>query len=109
MNTQQYDDLRNGHRDYGFAIGLLTGTVVGAGLALWFAPRLAAELRERVTDSAKQLGQRVSDRYDQVSTRIANVATEVTRQGQDARDSVAGAVADGAHAVERMANAAKTR
>jgi len=109
MNTQQPEDRRYGHRDYGFAIGLLTGTFVGAGLALWFAPRLAAELRERVTDSAKQLGQRVSDRYDQASTRLANVATEVTRQGQDARDTVADAVAHGAHEVERFAKATKTR
>jgi gas vesicle protein len=109
MNTHQYDDLRDGRRDYGFAIGLLTGTVVGAGLALWFAPRLAAELRARVSDSAKQLGQRVSDRYDQVSTRIANVATEVTRQSKDARDNVADVVAHGAREVERVANAAKGR
>jgi gas vesicle protein len=109
MNTLQHEDRRHGHEGRGFAIGLLTGTVVGAGLALWFAPRLAAELRERVTDSAKQLGQRVSDRYEQVSTRIANVASEVTRQGQDARDSVADAIAGGAHEVERFAKATKTR
>jgi gas vesicle protein len=109
MKTQQPEDRRYGHRDYGFAIGLLTGTVVGAGLALWFAPRLAAELRARVTDTARQLGQRVSERYDDVSTRIANAATEVTRQGRDARDTVADAVAHGAHEVEGFAKAVKTR
>jgi gas vesicle protein len=109
MNRPQHEDRSRAPRGYGFPLGLLTGMFVGAGLALWFAPRLAAELRGRVTDSAKQLGQRVSERYDQVSTRIANVATEVTRQGQDARDTVADAVAHGAHAVERLANAAKTR
>jgi gas vesicle protein len=109
MHTEYIEDRRYGHRDYRFALGLLTGTVVGAGLALAFAPRLAAELRARVTDSAKQLRQRVSDRYGDVSTRIANVATEVTRQGQDARDTVADAVAHGAHEVERFAKATKTR
>jgi gas vesicle protein len=109
MNTQQSENRPDGHRDYGFAIGLLTGSVVGAGLALWFAPRLAAELRARVTDTAKHLGQRVSKRYDDVSTRLANAATEVTRQGRDARDTVADAVAHGAHEVEVFAKAAKTR
>ncbi len=109
MNTQQSDYRRPGQHGFGFVIGLLAGTVVGAGLAIYFAPRLAAELRERVTDSARDLGQRVSDRYDQVSTRLANVATEVTRQGQDVRDGVADVVAQGAHEVERFAKAAKTR
>jgi len=33
------------HRDYGFVIGLLTGTFVGAGLAIWLAPREENEYR----------------------------------------------------------------
>jgi gas vesicle protein len=109
MNEKPYQYRQHGPPDFGFAIGLLTGAFVGAGLALWFAPRLASELRERVTDSAKDLGQRVSDGYGQVTTRIANVATEVTRQGQEVRDGVADAVAQGAHEVERFAKATKTR
>ena len=109
MNQPAYESRQPGRRDYEFAIGLFTGAFLGAGLALWFAPRLAAELRERVTGSARDLGQRVSDRYDQVSTRIANVASEVTRQGQDVRDAVADAAAHGAHEVERFAKATKTR
>ena len=81
----------------------------GAGLALWFAPRIAAGLRERVIDPARDLAQRVSDRYEQVSTRIVGAADEVTRKGQDVRDDVADAVAHGAHEVERFARATKTR
>ena len=40
------------HRDDGFVIGLLTGTCVGAGLAIWLTPRLASALRQRVFDLA---------------------------------------------------------
>ena len=40
------------HRDYGFMIGLLTGTFAGAGLALWLVPRVVAELRQRRDDLA---------------------------------------------------------
>jgi gas vesicle protein len=114
MNDKAYDYRQRDNRDYGFAIGglaigFVTGACVGAGLALWFAPRAAAELRERVTDSARNLGQRVSEGYGQVTSRVANVATEVTRQGQDVRDDVADVVAQGAHEVERFAKAAKTR
>ncbi|OFW18846.1 MAG: hypothetical protein A3H97_14345 [Acidobacteria bacterium RIFCSPLOWO2_02_FULL_65_29] len=57
--AQELNDMNahtQAHRDYGFAIGLLTGTFVGADLAMWFAPRVASELRRRVTDSARSLG-----------------------------------------------------
>jgi gas vesicle protein len=80
-------------RDHGFLIGLLAGTCVGAGLAMWMAPRLAAEARERVTGSARKLGERASQTVGDL-TRV--------------RDDVAGAVARGAHEVERQALAARS-
>ena len=94
--------------DYGFVIGLLTGTFVGAGLAIWLAPRLRAELQERVTESARNLGQRASDQYQQASTRVGEAVDDLTRRGQGVRDDVADAVARGAHEVERYATAAKS-
>jgi gas vesicle protein len=95
-------------RSHGFAIGLLTGTFVGGGLALWLAPRMASELRQRITDSAKGLGRQASDQYEQASGRVAEGVSELTRKGQDVRDDVADAVARGAHQVERYAIAAKS-
>jgi gas vesicle protein len=79
---------------YGFAMGLLTGTCVGAGLALWFAPRSAAELRARMTETATRVGQRASERYEQATLRVGKAFDEVTGKGQDARDDVAQAVAN---------------
>ncbi len=96
------------HRDYGFVIGLLTGTFVGAGLAMWLVPRLASEFRERMTDSARSLGRRASEQYQQASTRVGEAVDELTRKGQDVRDDVADRVARGAHEVERYATAAKS-
>jgi len=96
------------HRDYSFVIGLLTGTVVGAGLMMWLAPRMASELRQRMTDSARSLGQRASEQYQQASTRVGEVVDDLTRKGQGARNDVADAVARGAHEVERFAVAAKS-
>jgi gas vesicle protein len=113
-------------RDHGFAIGLLTGTVVGAGLAIWLVPRLASELRQRITDSGKSLGKRASEQYQQASTRVEEAVDELTRQGrgignavgetideltrqgQTVRDDVAEAVARSAHRVEGYATAAKS-
>ena len=95
-------------RSHGFVIGLLTGTFVGAGLALWLAPRMASELRERITDSAKGLGLQASEQYDQASGRVGEAVSELARKGQDVRDDVADAVARGAQEVERYANEAKS-
>jgi gas vesicle protein len=103
MNTHTQE-----HRDYGFVIGLLTGTFVGAGLMMWLAPRSGSELHDRMTDSARSLGQRASEHYQQASTRVGEAVDELTRKGQGVRDDVAEAVALGAHEVERYAAAAKS-
>jgi len=95
-------------RDHGFAIGLLTGAFVGAGLAILLVPRLAGELAQRVTGSARNLSQRASDQYEQTSARVGAAIDDLTRKGQDVRDDVADTVARGAHEVERYATAAKT-
>jgi gas vesicle protein len=95
-------------RDFGFVIGLLTGTFVGAGLAMLFAPRSGSDLRQRVTDSARSLGERASEQYQQASARVGEAVDEITRKGQDVRDEVADVVARGAHEVERYATEVKT-
>jgi len=95
-------------RDHGFVVGLLTGTVVGAGLLMWLAPRTTSELRKRVTDSAKKLGRRASEQYLQTSDGIGEAVDELTRKGRAVRDDVASSVARSAHKVERFATAAKS-
>jgi len=79
-------------RPYGFTLGLVAGTVVGVALAHWLAPRAAAEVRERATDTARGLKGRVDETVE-----------DLTRAGQDLRHRVAGAVARGAREVERYA------
>ncbi len=104
MDTQAQE-----HRNYGFAIGLLTGAFVGAGLALWLAPRGASELGERLTDSARSLGERASERLHEVNARVGEAVDELTHTGQGVRDEVAGVVARSAREVERFATASSTR
>jgi gas vesicle protein len=96
------------HRNYGFVIGLATGTLLGAGLTMWLAPRTAAELRRRMTESAKDLRERASEQYQQASTRMGEAVDEFTRKGQEVRDDVADAVTRGARQVERYATAIKS-
>jgi gas vesicle protein len=109
MDAQQHDSsaYRQEPRDCSFLLGLLTGTVVGAGLTVWLAPRVASELRQRITDSARSLGQRASEQYQQASARVGETVDELSRKAQGVKDDVAEVVARSAHEVERFATAAK--
>src|ERR1035437_3043730 len=119
MNTRIQDN--NTSHGSSFLMGLITGAI-GAGVAIYFAPRLALELRQRVIDSTTGLRNAASERVQGVATRVADVvervadvADDVTRRGQAGRDDVAHAVARGAHEagrcaceVEQFAMASKT-
>jgi gas vesicle protein len=101
MNRQMQDNNTNhgGH----FLMGLVAGSVIGAGLAAYFSPRLASELRQRVADSTNDLRNAASKGFQNVATRVADVADDVTRRGQAVRDDVADAIGHGAHEVGRGA------
>ena len=75
-------------RDTSFVIGLFTGALVGAGLAMWLAPRSASELRERFTTTARRVGERASEHYREASTRFSEAADELARHGACLRDDV---------------------
>ena len=92
--------------DYVFVTGLLAGACVGAGLALWFAPQSAQELRGRLTDAGRRFRQRASDEYRLVGARAGEVVEDVTRTGNTVRADVAHSVARSAREVERFATAA---
>ena len=95
MNTPTSD-----RRDYRFALGVLAGTAIGAGLVMWLAPRATSELRARVADAAKDLGQRGQTVRDDVADVVARSAHEVARGARG--------VARGAGEVETFAVAAKS-
>lgn len=95
-------------RSHGFVTGLMAGTLVGAGLMMWLAPRMAAEVRQRMSDSARKLAKRASDEYERAGTRASETLDDLTRKGQAVRDEVADVVARGAHKVEKYAVAAKS-
>ena len=83
-------------RGLGFVFGLIAGTVVGAGLTLWLAPRSASELRDRATKTARALGKRASEGYDEASGRVGNAVDELARKSNRVRDDVAESVVRGA-------------
>ncbi len=95
-------------RPYGFLIGMMAGTVVGASLAMWLVPRATSELRERVTASARSLGNLVGQQHQRATASVATIAEDLTRKAQGVRDNIAEAVAHRAHEVEDYATAVQT-
>jgi gas vesicle protein len=103
-------------RDYRFLIGLALGGLAGAGLALWLAPRAAAEIKARAIDSAKDFGDSLSDRYRGARRRVTETADGLARKGQGLRDEAcdtvvraAQEVEAGARGVQHYATDAKTK
>jgi gas vesicle protein len=91
------------HPEYAFLTGLAMGGVVGAGLAMWLAPRAAAEIKTRAVDSAKALGNAVTDRYRDAGRRVTQAVDDLTRKGQGLRDDACDTVARAAQGVEQGA------
>ena len=108
MTTGRQDkDAKHGG---GFLMGLISGSAIGAGVAIYLAPRLASELRQRLAASTTDLQNAASEGFQNVAARVANVvdrvadvADDVTRRGEAVRDGVADAVGRGAHEVARGA------
>ena len=86
----------------------MAGVAVGAGVTLLLAPRSAAELRDRVNNSARSLGKRATAGYDEARGRVGGAVDELARRGNRMRDDVAESVVQGAHEVERFAVAVKS-
>ena len=105
--TSSPDSQVLGERNHGFVIGLLTGTVVGAGLGWLLAPRISA-LGRQTADSLRSLGDTANDRYEEASERLAAVVDDITEKGQELRDQISDAVIRGARAVEHQAEHVKS-
>ena len=95
MNAHETQD-----RDYRFLIGLALGGIAGAGLAMWLAPRAAAEIRARAVSSAKDFGDAVSERYRGARLRATETVEGLSRKGQGLRDGACDTVVRAAQEVE---------
>ena len=76
--------MSNYERDgAGFAVGALTGALVGAGLALLLAPKAGQELREDLGESLTSLRGAVARHYRELAAR-AGVEIENLEERVDA-------------------------
>ena len=75
----------------GFMMGLLTGTVLGAGLGMLLAPKAGSEIRGQIGEQARNLGNIASDQYRKAS----ETATGWAEKGKEFVDRAREAVGRG--------------
>ena len=107
--TTETQDTRTNHSG-SFLMGFITGSVIGASVAIYLAPRLAVELRQRVTDATTGVRNAAAEGLHDLATcvagavdRVVAAANEVRRKGPAVCDDIADAVGRGAHEVDRGA------
>src|SRR5512143_2426043 len=95
-----YDRFENeGNGGGSFVMGLLTGTVLGAGLGMLFAPRPGSELRNQISEQAGTIANTAQEGY----RRASEVATDLADRGRDMYDRARDAVSRGADEAQRYA------
>ncbi len=83
-----YDRFENEGGGGSFVIGLLTGTVLGAGLGMLFAPKAGSELRNQISEQAGSLANTASEGYRRASETAGGWAENCREFYDKARDAV---------------------
>jgi hypothetical protein len=78
----EYDRFEREDGGGSFLMGLLAGTVLGAGLGMLFAPRAGSELRNTLTEQAGKLRHTAGDAYSQASGKMG----QMMDRGREAYD-----------------------
>jgi hypothetical protein len=78
----EYDRLEREEGSGSFLMGLLAGTVLGAGLGMLFAPRPGSELRNQLSEQATRLRSSANETYHQASEKVS----QMVDRGRDAYD-----------------------
>ena len=72
----------------GFMMGLLTGTVLGAGLGMLLAPKAGSELRGALGEQARTWGNAASEQYKRASETAGTWADRGREMVDKAREAV---------------------
>ena len=78
----EYDRFEKEEGGGSFLMGLLAGTVLGAGLGMLFAPKAGNELRSALGEQAGRLRTTANDAYGQASDRV----NQMVDRGREAYD-----------------------
>ncbi len=86
----EYDRFEREDGGGSFLMGLLAGTVLGAGLGMLFAPKPGSEMRTRLSEQAGKLRTTAADGYQQATGKV----TQMVDRGREAYDRARATGAD---------------
>jgi gas vesicle protein len=69
----EYDRFEREDGGGSFLMGLLAGTVLGAGLGMLFAPKAGSELRSQLSEQTGRLRSTANDAYTQASEKVSQM------------------------------------
>jgi gas vesicle protein len=95
MADTTYDRYETEGSGGGFIMGLLAGTVLGAGLGMLLAPKSGSDLRGQIGEQARTISNKASEQY----RRASETAGEWAERGRDMMNQARNAVARGAEEV----------
>jgi gas vesicle protein len=78
----EYDRMEQNGSGGSFMMGLLAGTMIGAGLGLLLAPKSGSELRSQIAGQAGRL----RDAADKTYTQATEKVNDIVERGRDAYD-----------------------
>jgi gas vesicle protein len=84
----EYDRLEREDGGGSFLMGLLAGTVLGAGLGMLFAPKAGSELRNQLGEQAGRLKNQATDGYQQATEKVSQIVDRGREAYDRARSSV---------------------
>jgi len=96
-----YDRFDNESGGGSFVMGLLTGTVLGAGLGMLFAPKAGSELRNQISEQANNFANTASEQYRRATETAGEWAERSKEVGRDVYDKARDAVARGTDEAQR--------
>jgi hypothetical protein len=83
----EYDRFEREDGGGSFLMGLLAGTVLGAGLGMLFAPKTGSELRNQMSEQAGRLKTTANDAYSQASEKVSQIVDRGREAYERARSS----------------------
>lgn len=84
----EYDRFEREDGGGSFLMGLLAGTVLGAGLGMLFAPKPGSELRNQIGEQAGRFRSTATDTYQQASEKVSQIVDRGREAYDRARSSV---------------------
>src|SRR5512138_3267471 len=102
--ANEYEKYENEGGGGSFVMGLLTGTVLGAGLGMLFAPKSGTELRNQLSEQAGNLKNQAGEWAD----RGRDMYNQAAEKGRDAYNQARDAVNRGVDEAQRYAREASS-